>query len=375
MIMLIHYPPTLTLPAPWQPNWQGGRALDIPSLPRRLVARAPAGTSIPDGAAPYRPPEVTDEHRRLARADLERIAQGPDPLGAELATSALENQERLDEFIRAWFGVAHSFAWLSPLSEPSLNRAVAAHRHAVGLWHSRHSSVVIRTSYPTGYDVWRGIGSMMQRVGHAETYEAAEQIGVARVRELREQTMARIRDEILDGWSPETPYYSATLSSAATELPITVRRGPMTNEDLGRLPSSYDLPIVAVARGDHVERFPERVTWSDDASRARERQRRAEGHRRAQEEQARALDLLRQSPVVGPHVGPRSLPKGLRFLVGRENVAVTVGPVRLRQDGQVGLALVELHGGHRRPLRTWMALGQLAVRSLDPGPGQGRVDF
>src|SRR5690606_9118900 len=287
----------------------------------------------------------------------------------------LENQERLDEFIRAWFGVAHSFARLSPLSEPSLNRAVAAHRHAVGLWHSRHSSVVIRTSYPTGYDVWRGIGSMMQRVGHAEDYEAAELLGLAAVRELREQTMARIRDEILDGWSPETPYYSATLSSAATELPITVRRGPLTNEDLGRPPSSYDLPIVAVFRGDSIERFPERVTWSDDASRARERQRRAEGHRRAQEEQARALDLLRQSPVVGPHVGPRSLPKGLRFLVGRENVAVTVGPVRLRQDGTVGLALVELHGGHRRPLRTWMALGQLAVRSLDPGPGQGRVDF
>src|SRR5690606_26187262 len=188
----------------------------------RPAAPAPARPSIPAGAAPYRPPEVTDEHRRLARADLERIAQGPDPLGAELATSALENQERLDEFIRAWFGVAHSFARLSPLSEPSLNRAGAAHRHAVGLWHSRHSSVVIRTSYPTGYDVWRGIGSMMQRVGHAETYEAAEQIGVARVRELREQTMARIRDEILDGWSPETPYYSATLSSAATELPITV---------------------------------------------------------------------------------------------------------------------------------------------------------
>jgi hypothetical protein len=30
---LIHYPPGLTLPAPWQPNWQTSHALDLPSLP------------------------------------------------------------------------------------------------------------------------------------------------------------------------------------------------------------------------------------------------------------------------------------------------------------------------------------------------------
>src|SRR5690606_9690400 len=85
-VILIHYPFGLALPPPWQPDWQTTAMLDLPSLPRRLVARAPAGTPTPDGAEPYSPPEATDEHRRLARADLERIAQGPDPLGAELAT-------------------------------------------------------------------------------------------------------------------------------------------------------------------------------------------------------------------------------------------------------------------------------------------------
>src|SRR5690606_22706593 len=103
-MILIHYPCDLSLPSTCQPDWQTIAMLDLPSLPRRRVARAPAGTPIPDGAEPYSPPEATDEHRRLARADLVRIARASDRLYAELALNALKDQEQLDIEIRTWFG-------------------------------------------------------------------------------------------------------------------------------------------------------------------------------------------------------------------------------------------------------------------------------
>jgi len=271
-MLLIHYPFGPVLPPPWQTDWQVAHALDLPNLPRRLVARAPAGTSIPDGAAPYRPPEVTDEHRRLARADLVRIASAPDSLRAGLARIGLDERERLDEYILACLGVVHPLALVAPFSIATMSEAVRTHLRASNAWTSPHSSVVVRCAL-RGYNVWTGIGVMMARAGRADDYASAEALGIAAVRDRRRETLRWVREEVLAGWSPETPYYTSTIARAEAELPITVRRGPTTNQDLGIPSSSYDLPIVAVFRGDSIERFPERITWSDDASRARARER------------------------------------------------------------------------------------------------------
>src|SRR5690606_5978208 len=135
-----------------------------------------------------------------------------------------------------------------------------AHQRVVGPLDSRHSCVVIRAAYPTGYDV--SMGSRYEPIGHEGTYEAAERLGIARVRALRDSLPESLRDE-LHG------------------LPVTVYRGPVLSTELlcvsgggrrGR-PTFSGLAVVAVVRGDHVERFPERITWSDDASRARARER------------------------------------------------------------------------------------------------------
>src|SRR5690606_39619587 len=99
-----------------QPSWQLPPVWSIDTLPRRSVARAPAGTPIPSGASLYAAPEVTDEHRRVFRDALRRDVASADSLRRDLARDALDDPERLDEEIRAWLGVAHPHALVAPLS-------------------------------------------------------------------------------------------------------------------------------------------------------------------------------------------------------------------------------------------------------------------
>lgn len=367
-MILAHYPPGLPLPAPWQPGWQGSHALDLPSLPRRLVARAPSGTPLPPGAEPHATPQVTEELRRAARADIEAATRSRDQLVREVAEGALDNPGELDRDILAWLGLAHPYALLAPLSVTTLDAACRATVAAGDEWDSRHSSVVIRTAFPEGFDSWIGIGSTLTRVGKSSAYEAAEVAGIDAVRELRRKTMARVQSEILAGWSPETPYYSATIATAADALPIHVHRGPLTAGELVRVhpssgvampASSWDLPVVAEYRGDGtvIERHDERVTWSDEDSRARQRERQQAGDARRKAEEHRALELLRAVPALAPYLTERGLQRGAEIALGNGMIVVAQGPVRMREDGVVALAQVR----DQRTGRTmWMAIGHFA---------------
>src|SRR5690606_28246893 len=255
MMILIHYPTDTTLPPPWQPAWEVTPVWSIDALPRRSVARAPAGTPIPEGASLYAEPVVTDDHRRVFRDALRRDAASADSLRRELAQGALDDPERFDEQIRIWLGVAHPHARVAPLCVTTLEEACRAHTWATSAWTPLHSSVVVRCA-PRGYDVWAGLGGLMERAGRADDYASAETLGVAAVRQRRRETLRRVREEILAGWSPETPYYTSTIARAESELPIVVRRGPITAEELGAegaINHSYGLPVVAVYRAGKVE--------------------------------------------------------------------------------------------------------------------------
>src|SRR5690606_42065071 len=94
-MLLIHYPADIPLPPPWQPSWEVTPVVSLDPLPRRSVARAPAGTPIPEGATLYAEPKVTDEHRSAARDVLQRATESTDQLRRGLARSALDDPERL----------------------------------------------------------------------------------------------------------------------------------------------------------------------------------------------------------------------------------------------------------------------------------------
>lgn len=357
-MLLIHYPADIPLPPPWQPSWEVTPVVSLAPLPRRAVARAPAGTPIPEGATLYAEPKVTDEHRSAARDVLQRATESTDQLRRGLARSALDDPERLDEEIRTWLGVAHPHARLAPLSVRRLADACLAYVGATQSWTSPHCNVVVRCAL-RGYDVWTGIGGMMARVGRADDYAEAEALGVEAVLQRRRETLRRVREEILAGWSPETPYYTSTIARAEVELPITVRRGPITAEELGAegaINHSYGLPVVAVYRGGKLERFDDRITWSDGMSRELARERQREGQRRRRAEEARALDLFRKLPTIAPHVTDRGLRGGTSLRLGNGMDVTLVGPVRMREDGAAPLALVL----DARGRRLWMAVGEFA---------------
>lgn len=357
-MILIHYPPNTQLPPPWQPAWEVTPVRSIDTLPRRSVARAPAGSPIPSGTSLYAAPEVTDEHRRVFRDALRRDVASADSLRRELAESDLDNPERLDEEIRTWLGVAHPLALVAPLCVTTLKDACWAHTWARSAWTSLHSSVVVRCA-PRGYDVWAGLGGLMERVGRADDYAEAEALGVEAVRRRRRETLRKVREEVLAGWSPETPYYTSTIARAESELPIMVRRGPITAEELGAegaVNHSYGLPVVAVYRGGEVERFDDRITWSDEESRERARERQREGQRRRQAEEARALELFRRIPAIAPHVARRGLRGGTELRLRNGMDVTLVGPVRMREDDAAPLALVL----DARGRRLWMALGRFS---------------
>src|SRR5690606_41674866 len=79
-MLLIHYPADIPLPPPWQPSCEVTPVVLLDPLPRRAVARAPAGTPLPGGATLYARPAVTDEPRSAARDVLQRATHSADQL-------------------------------------------------------------------------------------------------------------------------------------------------------------------------------------------------------------------------------------------------------------------------------------------------------
>lgn len=361
---LIHYPPGTPLPEPWQPNWQYASMRDmLPSIPTRHVGRAPHGTPVPADCERYTEPAVTDAHREAARRDLAIVANGQDRLYAEIAQSALADEETLDREIRSALGVAHPYASASPLSVASLDAACRAHVRAGDAWASPCSTAVIRCA-EKGYQVWTGIGGMMRREGNAAAYGEAEGLAAEGIARQRSEAMTAAR-AALEGWHPDTPFYSATLSTAAQALPWCIHRGPITTDELpgkhGMGASSWDLPVVTEFRAGERVDHPERVTWSDDDSRERARAKRREGEARRKAEVFAAIELLRANPAIAPLCEAQRLTPG-EIRLGNGMTVQVVGPVRMREDGACALALVQDLGrdGKRPGMRMWMALGSFA---------------
>ena len=290
--------------ADWQLGWHIEPSIVLPSLPLRGVARS----DDMDYPKKYRYEAGIDrredripELRDAARKDLESML-GMNSLLRPWAEKVLADPDELDNLIRQHLGVAHPYALCAPLSVPTLDEACRVKVDADQVWESRCSSAVVRATMPDGYRIWIGIGSHMQDVGRCDEYRAAEAAAVGAVYTHRRSAIAKIR-EILSGWSDDTPYYSATIGTAYDQLPIRVYRGPVSGHDLpGASPyggGSWDLPEVAVYRGEERERHDDRVTWIDDESRAAQRERERQGQvRRHAEVQAALDDLLRSCAAV-----------------------------------------------------------------------------
>lgn len=341
-----------SLPSIWQTGWEVTRGPAIEGIRRDTIARAPLGTPLPAGARDaVELPEVTGAELRAAREHLERIAAGRDELRATIARDDLEHLERYVQIAR---GVPHPLAYHAAWSVSTLDQAVRSWCRARDLWASPCSSAVVRAALPDGYQVWRGIGGRLDGAGRAPTYERAEELAIEAVAAERGRVMARVH-EILEGWSPATPYYTSTIARAAEELSLQISRGPVTAAEAG---SSWDLPIVAEVRDRQIVRHPERVTWNDADSRAAALERKRAGEARRSAEVREALAHLAEHPTLAPLCRPRGLAIA-EVALGAGRSVRTLGPVRMRPDGAVALALVEDVG--RWPRRYWMALGHFAA--------------
>lgn len=315
--MLVHVPLDFDFLAGDAEDWSMPCASPYRSMPgRRKVARLQSGTPLREGVTPHSHPEVTAEHRAQARDAWYEWSDRHGSIGTP------PTGEALDGYVEAALGVAH---WLSEVAPWGMTPGEAddALARARELWDTRCSVAVIRAAVQGGYDVWRGVGSTMQRAGWRDMYDAAEELAVDFIMERRTEVMRQVND-ILAGWEAETPFVGdLTIDEAAAHLPWCIRRGPVTAAEAG---PSWDLPVVLERRGDIEERYDERVTWDDEESRegVRRRKREADEKRLADEREA-----VRRLVALGfPAANGRQLAQATA--VGGDGVAfTTLGPVRM----------------------------------------------
>lgn len=358
---IIHYPQGADLPSPWQSDWHVTPLTSLRCLPRRCVARAPAGTPIPDTCTAYAPPEPTADQLAAAHTEMAGMVDQVDGLMAEVIRGLLTDSDRLAAEVRAHLGSAHHLIHYAPISVMTQDAASRAWVRAGDMWDSRCSVAVIRAHERGGYAVWIGIGGRMGHIGRTDGYAGAEVLAVDASQDQRARTMAEVRD-ILTDWSDDTPYPLggvATLATAARDLPMTISRGPVSRDDLpgpyGTGASSWDLPTVAVWRDGHIaERHDDLVTWDDDTCRERALARSRDGERRARDLRRLAVqNIIAHAPHLAHlDLGDRLAQAAISVPRGQVDI---LGPVRMREDGAVGLALVE--GAGRK---YWMALGTFA---------------
>jgi hypothetical protein len=141
--------------------------------------------------------------------------------------------------------------------------AVELHRAAEDPWTIQASCGVIRAALPSGYDVWIGLGDQQHHVGVAPDYDAAEALLIKGSQSRRAAIDVEVR-RLLAGWSPATPFASATLADYTRLLPLKTRRGPVLGS------GSLLLPVVAHRRDGVLTRHPLILPWDDNEDRADE---------------------------------------------------------------------------------------------------------
>lgn len=345
-VLFIRHPADYPPPSPWQTGW-GRPASDLLADlfdPVIAIARAPQGTPLPDGAEVYVPESVRPEDRKRAREHLEEKRDSArDSFSQEVLEHLMEDEEALDDGIRAARGEPHWVAEWAPFRYESLDAAVQDITDLKLAWDSSHTCGVIRTA-PKGFQCWQGVGGRLLELGGVESVEEAEGRIIQAVRKTRENTLEEL--SALHDWPPDTPVLDSTLGGLVHGNPIHIRRGPMSAAEYG---SSWDLPVVAVVSGDEVSRYPEKVTWDDEQSRARWLERCREGEERRRREQDAALAVFRNDLRLREMVRDDGLVPRRELSLRSGYTVSTMGPVRMSEDNARPQALV--HDG-RQPV--WM---------------------
>lgn len=363
---------TMPVDPPWQPDWQKTPEIYLDCGETSRIARAPFGAPIPDGAVEYaeeRDPAVRPELVDRALSELRAIAadarHGDDPFSrARTAERILAaGKKGVMRVLREQAGVPHAFAKVAPLSVATPDEAAGMHTHAVTLWDSRCTAAVIRAAEQGGYHSWIGVGSRMVGRRHARTAKHALAHAIRDSRDMREQVMQSVL-AVLVGWSGSTPFLRGTIDTVATEIPLYVRRGPVSCMDMPQLSAarwgtSWDLPTWAVVcmRTGLPEIREDAVVWDDDESRRAARKRQLDGQRRAEASARLAVQHMSRHPLIQQIAdGDRLRPCTIEHQKGHH--VKIMGPVRLSVGGTDGQALVRVMGR-----REWWPLATMLTQT------------
>lgn len=331
----------VALPSPWEKEWGAFAPAQDFDMPTYDVARAPAGTPIPEGdhIAPYDAP-VPAALLEAAKLAWDRYDCGNDPCRRAVQDFYRSPQELAE-------GAWGAYNYLAPYAPRGLSKDKAideiyAHTQTT----SRQSCAVIRVA-PKGYDVFIGIGSLIERRGKADTYKEAEALAIKAVLRARrafdEHYIQVLRDA---GWSPDTPMWSTTIQEWVTKMPIQISRGPLFMDTAG---CSWDLPVYAKWVDGQIEYQKSQLGWDDEEERRKWWARNRAGQDRVQT----AVEMLRKDPRFEGLVRAHDL---VREEVTIRGVTGTLcGPVKWDADRQAPAVLLE-YSHPRRTIRTWITV-------------------
>ena len=238
--------------------------------------------------------------------------------------------------------------WLrwAPQSIHTEHEAIERFEQAERRWWTECREATVR-AHEQGYVVMLGAGRHARHESAHATYQEAEQAALEAVQNARHLALGIIRAKILHGWHDSTPFMGATLGTAEHDIPILIRRAPCSNDELGKDTdgNTSEPPVVAIYRGESVERPSVQITWDDERSRSELASRYASGMHRKQQEVAVALRQFAQKTATADLVmGTRMKCQEVATVDGEH--VVLLGPVRLDPAGDAE-ARVALQDGAR----------------------------
>lgn len=344
----------------WQVDWAGPPLVDLP-VPRWYAARAPQGRDVPAGVVTLDDdvvetglrPEAGTAITQLIGVATESWRAARSELSSSWPADAEVDQAAMRAAVDDWLGAPHYLAAFARWHLASAREAAAALAKHREPWDSRLTCVTVRAARDGGYEAWQGVGGYQQSIGIRPTVKAAVDAAVAQIASQRRELIA----EALADFLPATPWVAGvgvTLGTALEGVPIYVRRGRVGGVSAA---SSWDLPIWQTIAAGGVE-IVTPYSHDDEADRDRARATCRKAKALADAERREAVRRLVAGGVVRSTNG-RTLERQA-VAVGR-HVWQIVGPVRMRSDGRVGLALVS--DGRRQ---FWACLADAR-----PAPPQG----
>ena len=220
-------------------------------------------------------------------------------------------------------------------------------------WWSECREATVRV-HEQGYVVMLGTGRHTRHESAHATYQEAEQAAIEEVQNARHLALGIIRAKILHGWHDSTPFMGATLGTAEHDIPILIRRAPCSNDELGKDAdgNANEPPVVAIYRGESVERPNVKITWDDEHSRSELASRYASGMHRKQQEVAVALRQFAQKTATADLVMDTRM-KCQEAATADGQRVVILGPVRLDHAGNAEARAALADG-----VRVWLSINR-----------------